>query len=165
MNEQILQKMRHSYQSSTLNEWKLKKMPDGQLRIVVANGKDEMVIAIVNRVEDAVFIENAHRFFPGILGSIRGTVAPDKVVTTTLKETVQPATTVEKRGVGRPSRPDRVVPPAPVAPVARPVAPVTKPVAPAPIKAPVVLAPAVVVKGAAIPTVVLPAAGKLEEIK
>lgn len=168
MNEQILQKIRHAYDSSSLGEWKLNKMPDGQL--MIALGK--RTVAVVGTLEDAIFIENAHRYLPAILSCIRNVPQPAQVpaapaVPVASVAPAQPAAEVKKAGRPPKQKVDeavkQVVPAAPVTkPVALIVAPVTAPVPP--VKKPVVITPKVVVAGAAIPTVVLPAEGNLVEL-
>ena len=153
MNEQILQKIRHAYESSNLGEWKLFKTQDGQLMIM--NGKT--VIAVVNRLEDAVFIENVHRYFPGLMVSTRDTAAAQPQ-----PKTVQQVNTEQqKRGVGRPRVHPK--PPEPSPTPAKPAEP-PKPKIEEKNKQPQVLKPVVKLVDVDIPTLVVPKAGSLQDL-
>ena len=106
MNEQIVQKIREAYEKSSLGEWKLQKTQEGQLKIMLR----DMVVAIVNRLEDAVFIENMHRYLPGLLSTIRTPEEVKKVEQVESKRTKPPKQRVEIDLTKMDSEPQVLVP-------------------------------------------------------
>jgi hypothetical protein len=148
MNEQSMQKIRHAFQNSTAGMWTLAKMQDGQLRIMNGN----VVIAIFNRFEDALFVETVHKLLPGMFNEVRGIPAPVAKASPVAKPVVESkpvAKVVEelpKKKAGRPKS----------------VKPVETPVVPEPETK--VFVPKVQPKGVTIPVIEMPKNGNLTDL-